>query len=100
MRRLCGLFGVEALLVGDIVMLEVPQGARDDTHPARLKGFLSQFVAQEAARNFRELQSRGITVRKTLDLIIGTFCILHGHRLLHADRDFEPMREHLGLLVA
>jgi predicted nucleic acid-binding protein len=89
-------------------MLEVLQGARDDAHAGRLKGFLDQFVlvgmfnqvvAEEAARNFRELRSRGIAVRKTVDLIIGTFCILHGHRLLHDDRDFEPMREHLGLLV-
>jgi hypothetical protein len=48
------------------------------------------------ARNYRALRAAGVTVRKTPDLIIGTYCIEHGHTLLHADRDFEPMREHLG----
>jgi hypothetical protein len=42
----------------------------------------------------------GITVRKTIDVIIATFCIDNGHVLLHADRDFEPMAEHLGLRTA
>ena len=51
------------------------------------------------ARNYRALRAAGCTVRKTPDLIIGTYCIEHGHPLLHADRDFEPMREHLGLQV-
>ena len=90
-------------------MLEVLQGARDDAHAGRLKGFLDQFVlvgmfnqvvAEEAARNFRELRSRGIAVRKTVDLIIGTFCIERGHSLLHSDRNFEPMERLLGLQVA
>ena len=49
------------------------------------------------ARHYRQLRSKGITVRKTIDLVIGTFCIANGHSLLHADRDFEPMEEHLGL---
>jgi predicted nucleic acid-binding protein len=52
-----------------------------------------------AARNYRLLREKGITIRKTIDLIIGTFCIDEGHCLLHGDRDFEPMREHLGLRV-
>jgi predicted nucleic acid-binding protein len=38
-----------------------------------------------------------VTIRKTIDLIIGTFCIERGHTLLHDDRDFEPMIRHLGL---
>ena len=46
-----------------------------------------------------ERRGLGITIRKVLDLIIGTYCIEHGHSLLHDDRDFEPMREHLGLRV-
>ena len=51
------------------------------------------------ARNYRALRAAGCTVRKTPDLIIGTYCIEHGHTLLHADRNFEPMREYLGLQV-
>jgi predicted nucleic acid-binding protein len=43
------------------------------------------------------LRHRGVTVRKTIDVIIATFCVRNGHVLLHADRDFAPMAEHLGL---
>jgi predicted nucleic acid-binding protein len=41
----------------------------------------------------------GITIRKTADIIIGTFCIEHRHTLLHDDRDFAPMEKRLGLNV-
>ncbi len=54
-------------------------------------------LAVRAAANYRALRGKSVTVRKTIDVIIGTFCIEHGHVLLHADRDFEPMRRHLGL---
>jgi predicted nucleic acid-binding protein len=43
------------------------------------------------------LRRRGITIRRTIDLLIGTFCIDEGYSLLHADRDFEPMERYLGL---
>ena len=45
------------------------------------------------------MRTRGITPRKTIDMLIATFCIENDHQLLHADRDFEPMSEHLGLTV-
>ena len=57
-------------------------------------------VALASAQNFRLLRGKGITVRKTIDVIIATFCIRSGHVLLHAERDFEPMAEHLGLRTA
>ena len=103
------LLGREPLLLGDMVLLEILQGARDDSHAAGLETGLRRFrivemldyrVAVSAARHYRVLRARGITIRKTADLIIGAYCIEHGHFLLHDDRDFEPMREHLGLLVA
>jgi predicted nucleic acid-binding protein len=50
-----------------------------------------------AAAHYRRLRTLGITIRKLVDVIIGTFCIEKGHVLLHADRDFEPMVRHLGL---
>ncbi len=53
----------------------------------------------KAAANYRRLRSLGITVRKTIDMLIGTFCIEHGYGLLHADRDYDPMERHLGLQV-
>ena len=54
-------------------------------------------VALASARNYRRLRARGVTVRKTIDMLIATFCIENGHCLLHADRDFVAMVEHLGL---
>ena len=98
----------ERLLVGDLILLELLKGARDDAHAARLERSLRQFqlvsllspdLACRAARNYRELRRRGITIRKTADVIIGTFCIEHRHALLHDNRDFVPMEEHLGLTV-
>jgi len=107
-RLLRSLFGQEELLVGDIVLMEVLRGARDEPHAARLGRALRDFeivpmlgetLAAQVARNYRALRAAGFTVRKTPDLIIGTYCIEHRHTLLHADRDFEPMCEHLGLQV-
>ena len=99
----------EPLLIGDLILLEVLQGARDEAHAARIERGLRQYalvplldadLAPRAARNFRKLTELGITLRKTADIIIGTFCIEHRHSLLHDDRDFVPMQEHLGLRVA
>jgi predicted nucleic acid-binding protein len=96
----------EPLLIGDLILLEVLQGARNETHAAHIERGLRQYVlvpllsanlASRAARNYRKLRELGITVRKTADIIIGTFCIEHRHSLLHDDRDFAPMEEHLGL---
>ena len=98
----------EPLLVGDLILLEILQGARDDAHAARIERGLRQYrvvplldddLAPRAARNYRKLREAGVTIRKTADIIIGTFCIERRHALLHDDRDFAPMEEHLGLKV-
>ncbi len=52
-----------------------------------------------AAQNYRALRAKGITPRKTIDIIIGTHCIVHGVPLLHADRDFDVLEGELGLVV-
>jgi predicted nucleic acid-binding protein len=97
------------ILLGDIVLLEILQGAQNDGNAANLQKQLSAFqvvpmlspeIAIKAAENFRRLRTKGITIRKTADLIIGTYCMEHDHSLLHADRDFDPMAEHLGLRIA
>jgi len=97
------------ILLGDIVLLEILQGAQSDGNAANLQKRLAPFqvvpmlspdIAIKAAANFRLLRSKGITIRKTADLIIGTYCMEHGHSLLHADRDFNPMAHHLGLRIA
>ena len=98
----------EPLLIGDLILLEILQGARDERHAARIEHGLRQYavvpmlnpeLAPVTARNYRRLRELGITIRKAADIIIGTFCIEHGHHLLHADRDFDPMAAHLGLMV-
>jgi predicted nucleic acid-binding protein len=97
------------LLIGDLILLEVLQGARDDSHATRIERALRQNIvvslmdpdlASRAARNYRRLRDMGITIRKTADIIIGTWCIERRHTLLHDDRDFVPMETHLGLKVA
>jgi predicted nucleic acid-binding protein len=60
---------------------------------------LDDRLAAQAAANYRELRRRGSTLRKTIDVIIGTFCLERGHALLHDDRDFEPFAAHLGMRV-
>lgn len=96
------------LLVGDIVLLEVLRGARSTAHARQIEEALRRFdiapmlgerLAIKAAENYRFLRGLGITIRASPDLIIGTYCIEYGHVLLHDDRDFEPMHEHLGLQV-
>lgn len=96
------------ILIGDLVLLECLRGARDEHHAAQLEAGLRRFVvdamvgtemAVETARNFRKLRGLGVTPRKAIDLIVATFCIARGYELLHQDRDFEPMVQHLGLRV-
>jgi predicted nucleic acid-binding protein len=105
-ERLRALMGQHPLLVGDVMLLEVLQGVASEREAHRVASALRQFdvapmlspdLAVQGAMNYRRLRRRGITVRKTIDLIIGTFCIANGHALLTSDRDFAPMAKHLGL---
>jgi hypothetical protein len=108
-RALRSIDDPQDIIVGDLILLEVLQGARSEHHATiieqnlrqfRIESMLSTELAVQAARNFRLVRERGVTIRKTVDLIIGTYCIMHGHYLLHTDRDFQPMVDHLGLRVA
>ena len=107
--RLQAVESASSILVGDIVLMEVLRGARDDAHAAAIETRLSQFqmrpmlnaeLASQAAGHYRRLRGRGITIRKSADLVIATYCIAHKHHLLHQDRDFDPFAEHCGLLTA
>jgi predicted nucleic acid-binding protein len=98
----------ERIVVGDLTLTEVLSGFRRDSDFRRAKELLDtceyrhmvgREVAVEAASNYRVLCKRGATVRKTLDVLIGTFCILNDLPLLHRDRDFDPLEQHLGLRV-
>ena len=103
---LLDLLGRQPLLVGDLILLEVLQGVASEAEATRVEAALRRFhvepmlgpdLAIAAAGHYRRLRGLGVTLRKTVDLIIGTFCIARGHPLLTADRDFRPMAEHLGL---
>ncbi len=94
------------IIIGDLILTEVLQGFRSNTDFETAKNFLSalQFrqiggynVAIQSANNYRILRKAGVTVRKTIDVIIATFCIIEGLTLLHDDRDFEPMVTHFSL---
>ena len=104
--RLDELLGSDLLLTGDIILAEVLQGFRNDRDFRRAKraldglefrAMLGRDIALKSAANYRALRAQGVTVRKTIDMLIATFCIENGHELMHADRDFDPMARHLGL---
>jgi predicted nucleic acid-binding protein len=106
--KLEAMAGREPILVGDLILLEVLQGARDEAHATRIERGLRRFevvplldadLAPRAARNYRKLRDLGVTIRETADIIIGTFCIERRCSLLHDDRDFAPMEQHLGLVA-
>lgn len=103
------LLGAEPVATGDLMLAEVLQGFvtdRDFNQARKLLSALTivemvgQDIAIQAARNFRTLRARGITVRKTIDTLIATRCIESGLVLLYSDRDFDPFVEHLGLRSA
>ena len=108
-RRLRALLPTTPLLIGDLILFEVLQGFRIEAQARLVERSLSRFeavslidpeLAVKAAANYRVLRRRGITVRKTIDVIIATYCIERGHSLLHSDRDFAPMERLLGLQAA
>jgi predicted nucleic acid-binding protein len=104
--RLRELIPNSPILVGDLILCEVLQGLRTEAQATLVQQSLRRFeavslldpaLAIKTAANYRFLRRQGITVRKTVDLVIGTFCVERGHALLHNDRDFEPMERFLGL---
>ena len=100
--------GTDTLALTDLILCEVLQGLRNEKVCAEIARKLNSFpvfntggqeAAIAAARNYRFLRAHGATVRKTIDCVIATHCIRHGHSLLHRDRDFDPFERYLGLDV-
>jgi predicted nucleic acid-binding protein len=94
------------ILMGDLILAEVLQGFRHDPDFEKVRRTFGKFVqggmvttalAVQSARNHRLLRQKGVTVRKTIDSLIATFCIENDHQLLHNDSDFDGYEEHLGL---
>lgn len=107
--RLDYLLGVQPVAIGDLMLVEVLQGLDSDHDFHRTKKMMESLqvvdlcgreLAVQAARNYRILRARGITVRKTIDTIIATRCIANDIALLYSDRDFEPFVQHLRLRSA
>ncbi len=101
------LLGQRRLAIGDLMVAEVLQGVDSDRAFKETRAALARFmviqicdeeIAIAAARNYRILRAKGVTVRKTIDTLIATRCIRDGLALLYSDRDFDPFVEHLGLI--
>ena len=106
-RVLDDLLGRERVVVGDLILAEVLQGFRSDRDYRDAKSLLASLdyrsmigreIALMSAANYRRLRKKGITVRKSIDCLIATFCITERLPLLHADDDFRAFETHLGLV--
>lgn len=94
------------VIIGDLILTEVLQGFKYDKDYETARKFLGVLpfrqiggydVAIQSAKNYRFLRKNGVTVRKTIDVIIATYCIMEGLTLLHDDRDFDSMVSYLSL---
>lgn len=96
----------DLVAIGDLIYCEVMQGIRSPRERGQVSSLLlslPQFdmvgfsIAEKSAANYRLLRSKGVTVRKTIDVLIGTFCVEHGLHIVHHDSDFDLMAKHIGL---
>ena len=100
--------GDTPILVGDLILTEVLQGFKSNKDFEMAKQALERFelremvgkdIALRSAENYRRLRKSGVTVRKTIDVVIASFCIENNVALLHSDRNFDPMEDILGLMI-
>lgn len=100
------LLGTVPIAIGDLILVEVLQGFRQDKDyetaqklllSLQIFNLLDREMALKVAQNYRSLRKKGISIRKTADVIIATFCIEKSLPLLHADKDFKPFEAHFGL---
>ncbi len=102
------MLGQQIIVIGDLIYTEVLQGFNSDKDFNTGRQLLDTLVFREmvgreialkSAGNYRYLRRQGITVRKTIDVIIGTYCIESNMALLHADKDFDALETHWGLQI-
>jgi len=107
-QKLDNLLGVQPVCTGDLILAEVLQGFRQDPDYRAAKTLLCSLpvhamlgatMALKSAENFRKLRQQGITVRKTIDTMIATYCIEHELSLLHSDKYFQPFQQFTGLQI-
>ncbi len=96
------------IVTGDLIIAEFLQGFRDEREYLEAKRIMDSLeyrdlvgrdIALAASQNYRTLRKAGVTVKKTIDVLIATFCIKNDLELIHNDRDFDAMEEELGLKV-
>ncbi|MCK5145490.1 PIN domain nuclease [bacterium] len=96
------------IIIGDLIYCEIMQGIKIKREREKVSSLLLSLpqyemvgfhIAQKSAMNYRNLRSKGVTVRKTIDVIIGTFCVENNLKLVHFDRDFDFMASHIGLEI-
>ena len=107
--KLNEILGLEEVVIGDLILAEVLQGFRRDIDYKAAKNVLTSLVVHDlsgkalaikSANNFRKLRKKGITIRKTADVIIATYCIENKIPLLFTDKDFVPFVDNLKLKSA
>jgi len=105
-EKLEEILDTDRIIIGDLIITELLQGFRNKKDLDKINLLINSFeyrdmvgknIAIKSAQNYRELQKKGFTVRKTIDVMIGTFCIENKVGLLHNDRDFDSMENILGL---
>lgn len=108
-KKLDGFLGVQPICTGDLILVEVLQGFRQDRDYQAAKtlfcsltvhAMLGAMISLKSVENFRKLRKQGITIRKTIDTMIATYCIENELPLLHSDKDFHPFHQFLGLKTA
>lgn len=107
-ERLDQALATDLVLVGDLILAEVLQGFRSDRDFSEAKAVLSGLqqveivgfpVALASAHLYRQMRQKGVTIRKTIDMLIATYCIFNKIPLLHCDRDFEHIETfNIGLM--
>jgi hypothetical protein len=100
--------GETRVAICDLILCEILQGTTSDTEFSQVLRRMSacdlfstagRDLAVAAAHNYHLLRQHGYTIRKTVDCLVATLCLVQGHRLLHNDRDLEPFDIVLGLEV-
>lgn len=108
-KYLDAILGIKPVVIGDLILTEVLQGFRNNKDYRNAKQLFSSLavcqlsnkdIALKSADNYRTLRKQGITIRKTIDTIIATYCIENKIQLLFSDRDFKPFNKNLGLISA
>ncbi|MGR3318839.1 MAG: type II toxin-antitoxin system VapC family toxin [Candidatus Anammoxibacter sp.] len=97
----------DLICLGDLIYCEVLQGIKHQKELHTVKEFFNTLhkesiggfeICEKASKNYKRLRTLGVTVRKTIDIMIGTFCLEKGYKIIHNDIDFTYMEEHLGLI--